>query len=75
MISKDIERLKGAITLMEGNLTQAARVLGISKQHVMALTRRYQLNEWARKLRVSNGHPPHGNPLCGKGSRTEEKSL
>ena len=63
MLSTDVERLKGAILETQGNLTRAADLLECSKTHIMVLARRHQLNDWAREVRMKNGHPPTGNPL------------
>ncbi len=55
-------KLQRAIVSERGNLTRAAALLDVSKQHVMNLVRRLGLNEWARAVRVRNGFPPTGNP-------------
>jgi hypothetical protein len=55
-------KLKRAIVETEGNLTRAAYLLDVSKAHVMALARRWGLNDWARDIRIKYGHPPAGRP-------------
>jgi len=62
MLSKDIQRLKNAILMNEGNLTRSAALLEVSKQHVMSLVKRHGLNEWARDVRLAHGHPHRGTP-------------
>lgn len=58
----DLRRLKKAIVAQRGNLTRAAVHLDVSKQCVMVSVRRFNLNDWARELRVRNGFPATGNP-------------
>ena len=62
MISRDPDYLIAAVFEAQGNLTHASEMLEVSKQHIMSLARRHGLNDWAREVRISNGHPPVGNP-------------
>ena len=61
-LSADTKTLKKSILENQGNLTRAAAFLEVSKQHVMNLVKRFGLTEWARQIRIENGHPPTGNP-------------
>lgn len=69
MISRDLDRLVAAIVESQGNLTRTSKLLGVSKQHVMALARKQGLNDWARQIRIENGIPPVGNPQWGRPPR------
>jgi len=61
-LSRDITRLRAAIKLAAGNLTRAAKTLGVSKPYCMELVRRAGLNDWARGIRQENHQPATGHP-------------
>lgn len=58
----DTDRLRAAIQLARGNITHAARTLGVTKPYCFELVRQAGLNEWARKLREDHGQPNTGHP-------------
>jgi len=49
------DTLKAALVEASGIITHAATALGVSRQHVTKLMRRYDLVEFAAKLRVESG--------------------
>lgn len=49
---------RAAVEEAQGNLTRAARLLGISKVHAMRLAQKFVMRELARELRgFSTGRP------------------
>lgn len=61
-LSDDLPRFRKAIQDRQGNISRAAKDLGVSKVHAMNLVKRHGLNDWARALRVQNGCSPTGKP-------------
>jgi transcriptional regulator of acetoin/glycerol metabolism len=44
----------------EGNITRAAKTLGLHRSRAMVLVKRFGLSEFARKLRVASGFSKSG---------------
>lgn len=70
ILAHEPERLMETIIFAQGNLTHTARLLRVSKAHVMNLVRKWRLNDWAARVRSANGHPPHGNPYRIRAKKT-----
>jgi len=61
-LSDDPERLRAAIAEAGGNISRAAKALGITKPYAMSLVKKFELNDFARGLRENNGLPSTGRP-------------
>lgn len=54
--------LRQALIITSGNVTHAAKLLNISKMHVMRLTQKHDLRIFALKLRMATGRSATGAP-------------
>ena len=58
----DKTRVMNALRDAQGNLTRAARLLGVSKQYFISVVKRLELTTWASELRIRYGAPLTGRP-------------
>jgi len=56
------KRWEDALRSHDGNLTHAAAEMGFCKQRAHALTKRFNLLELAKELRLANDQPAVGRP-------------
>lgn len=61
-LSQERERFEQALVQVHGNITQAAAALNISKGYAMVLMKRFDLTEWAKRLRAEDGVSATGRP-------------
>lgn len=50
-----LSALQDALSKSHGNISQAAKTVGISRSHAMRLVKKYELTEFAAKLRLKHG--------------------
>lgn len=61
-LTEDKSRIKAALLLERGNITRAAKRLGVSKTHGMNLMKLFSLGAWALRIRKKHGLPSTGRP-------------
>ncbi len=50
-----VETMKDALTAANGNNTEAAELVHVHRSHAMRLVKKFELVEYARRLRVKGG--------------------
>jgi hypothetical protein len=56
------KEVRTALIMTSGNVTHAAKLLNISKMHIMRLTAKHDLRIFALKLRMATGRSATGAP-------------
>lgn len=57
------DQLAAALGQADGNVTRAAAILQISREHATRLAKKFSLRDAALQRRVALGEPPTGRPF------------